>query len=247
MSIVEIFSTASDKYAAYRPRYPDALFSHLAGMCSERSVVWDCGTGSGQATASLARWFDRVVATDASFTQVSQGARGATIDFAVCTAEQPALARGVANLITVAQALHWLRLDDFYTAARWVAAPGAVIAAWTYNLATITPELDQVIRYLYSDVLGAFWAQDRRLVEEGYSFVPWPFDEQPFPNVPMAATWTFEQLLGYLRTWSAAHSYLKARGHDAIAECEPALRDAWGREANREITFPLMGRIGRIE
>ena len=43
------FSSASDRYAAYRPDYPAALFAWLAGLCAEHDLAWDCATGSGQA------------------------------------------------------------------------------------------------------------------------------------------------------------------------------------------------------
>lgn len=43
------FSSASGRYAAYRPDYPAALFAWLADLCSERDTAWDCATGNGQA------------------------------------------------------------------------------------------------------------------------------------------------------------------------------------------------------
>ena len=60
------FSAISDEYAAYRPRYPEGLFTTLAGAVPRHELAWDCATGTGQAATELARWFDRVVASDAS-------------------------------------------------------------------------------------------------------------------------------------------------------------------------------------
>lgn len=34
------FSTASDRYAAYRPDYPAALYDWLAGQCREQETAW---------------------------------------------------------------------------------------------------------------------------------------------------------------------------------------------------------------
>ena len=48
------FSGSARGYAAYRPTYPDALFSWLAEHSPGRGAVWDCGTGSGQAATALA-------------------------------------------------------------------------------------------------------------------------------------------------------------------------------------------------
>lgn len=43
------FSSASDRYAAYRPDYPAALFGRLAGLRGRHEAVRDCATGSWQA------------------------------------------------------------------------------------------------------------------------------------------------------------------------------------------------------
>lgn len=68
------FSSASERYAAYRPDYPAALFAWLAGQCAEQELAWDCATGSGQAALGLAPHFRRVVATDASAEQIRHAA-----------------------------------------------------------------------------------------------------------------------------------------------------------------------------
>lgn len=47
------FSSASDRYAAYRPDYPAALFGRLAGLRGRHEGVWDRATGSGQAAPRL--------------------------------------------------------------------------------------------------------------------------------------------------------------------------------------------------
>jgi hypothetical protein len=44
----------------------------------------------------------------------------------------------------------------------------------------------------------------------------------------MVAQWTVDQLLGYLRSWSATQRYLAANGEDPVGLVEPDLRAAWG-------------------
>lgn len=61
MSFADHFSGVSAAYAAFRPRYPSALFDFLAQAAPARNAAWDCGTGSGQAaggggTTRVARW-----------------------------------------------------------------------------------------------------------------------------------------------------------------------------------------------
>jgi methylase of polypeptide subunit release factors len=80
------FSSASDRYAAYRPDYPAALFAWLAGLCAKRELAWGCATGSGQAALGLAPHFRCVVATDASAEQIRHAEPHPLIDYRVAPA-----------------------------------------------------------------------------------------------------------------------------------------------------------------
>src|SRR5688500_2329760 len=101
------FSHVADAYARYRPTYPPALFDWLAEVTPGCDLAWDCGAGSGQATRDLARRFIRVVATDASRAQLAAGIAAPHVITWVATAERSGIRSGQADLITVAQALHW--------------------------------------------------------------------------------------------------------------------------------------------
>ena len=65
------FSTLAPRYIRHRPQYPEDLFAHLASVVPGRQRAWDVGTGGGQAAARLAKYFDEVIATDASEQQIS--------------------------------------------------------------------------------------------------------------------------------------------------------------------------------
>lgn len=244
MSIVDVFSSGSDKYATFRPRYPEALFAALASLCERREVAWDVGSGSGQAIDGLRRHFGFVAATDASFNQLEQGARIDGVSLACCRAETSPLESSTVDFIAIAQALHWFDLGAFFAEAQRVARGRAVIAAWTYGLVSASPDVDRLIAHLYWDVTGPYWALNRKLVDDGYAGCEWPFDEVAFPAVEMSAEWTADHLVGYLRTWSAVHTMKKQTGRDAVGEVEAELREAFG-EGPRRVTWPLRGRVGR--
>ncbi len=61
----------------------------------------------------------------------------------------------------------------------------------------------------------------------------------------MKIQWTAEDMLGYLRTWSASQRYLKEQGSDPVARIADKLSVLWGPDS-REVTWPLNVRIGRI-
>src|SRR6185312_14234648 len=100
------------EYASSRPTYPKTLFEFLAGLVEHRDLAWDCATGNGQAATLLAGYFKQVIASDASIKQIENAKAGPNTRFAVFPAEKPDLADSSVDLITVAQALHWLRFDD---------------------------------------------------------------------------------------------------------------------------------------
>ncbi len=240
------FSAGADDYARYRPRYPDALFSTLAGLAPARHLAWDCATGNGQAAAALAEHFERVIASDASASQIARGLRHERVDYLVAPAEKPGLTRHSVDLLTVAQALHWFDLPAFYAAVRDIVRPGGLIAAWTYVLLDITPQINTAVRHLHHDVLGTWWPAQRRHVDNGYRDLPFPFTPVTLPAFTMTARWTLYDLFGYLQTWSATSRYHAELGEDPVDMIRDSLYAAWGDpDLRREVRWPLRILAGR--
>jgi SAM-dependent methyltransferase len=240
------FSGHAGSYARHRPTYPPALYAWLAELAPARDAAWDCGTGSGQAAVALAAHFATVTATDPSAEQVAHAAPHPRVRYAVAPAEASGLADASADLVTVAQALHWFDLPAFYAEARRVLGPGGVLAAWSYDLMHVAPEVDVVVRRLYLDVVGPYWPPERALVEDGYRGIPFPFAEVEPPPLEMSAAWALDDLVGYMGTWSATQRFRAATGADPVAEHLPELRAAWGDPAAvRGVRWPLGIRVGR--
>lgn len=241
----DLFGGFAKAYADARPTYPPALFDALAEVAPSRGLVWDVGTGNGQAALPLAERFALVWATDVSAAQLSQAPYHPRITWREAPAEHSGLADHSVDLVTVAQAYHWFPHDAFHTEVRRVLRPGGALALWSYNLLACTPPLDALIHELYHDLLGPWWEPERRHVENGYASIPWPFHTVSMAAIPMVHRWTFDQLLAYLGTWSALKTYEKASGEDPLREARPRLREAWGAVEHMEITWPLMLRVGR--
>jgi ubiquinone/menaquinone biosynthesis C-methylase UbiE len=241
------FSGHADRYQAFRPTYPRALFEYLASLCPRHNLAWDCATGNGQAAVELAAHFQNVVATDFSQTQIDHANPRPNIEYRVAPADASTLADQSVDLIMVAQALHWFDLARFYAEVRRVAHAGAILAASCYELHTITPEIDAVVHHYYSEVVGADWPPERKLVEEGYKTVAFPFDEIATPTFQMVHQWTVDQVIGYLSSWSATQRYIKRTGLDPLPEVRQQLQTAWGgSETPRTVTWPLNVRVGRV-
>lgn len=239
------FSTRSGDYARYRPGYPPELFAWLASLASAHDLAWDCACGTGEASGGLARHFARVDATDASAAQIAEARGPANVRFRVAAAEASGLADGSVDLVLVAQALHWFDHDRFYAELRRVAAPDGIVAAVACDLSSVTPEIDALARQLYSDIIGPFWPPERRYFDEGYArSIPFPFPRFEAPALVTRARWNADDMLGFLRTWSAVKRFEAARGTDPVALIEKDLREAWGEDA-RTVTWPLEVVAGR--
>lgn len=241
------FSGLAPAYATWRPRYPAELFAYLALLPSRHELAWDCAAGSGQASLSLAGHFRRVVATDASAAMLAQAPAHPGVEYRVAPAEACDLAVETVDLVTVAQALHWLNTEAFYAEVGRVLVPGGVLAVWTYGAQYVGHEvIDRRLQHFYTDVVGPYWPAERCHVESGYRTLPFPFIELEAPVFAMQARWTLSELLGYIRTWSATQRFLDAVGHDPVAGLEAELADHWGEPgAARSIRWPLSLRVGR--
>ncbi|PLX63126.1 class I SAM-dependent methyltransferase [Sedimenticola selenatireducens] len=240
------FSKDSTAYSQYRPGYPPDLFEYLASLTKTRHIAWDCATGSGQAAYQLAGYYDRVIATDASSSQIAATTSHDNIDYRVATAEQSGIDDASVDLVTVAQALHWFDLKAFFDEVRRVVKPGGVIAVWSYNLLKIAPGIDPVIDRLYHDTLQGYWPEERERVERGYGDIPFPFTPvSTMPVFSMTADWSLPHLLGYLGTWSAVQRMIQETGHNPVEQIGQALTRIWGDpDKPRPVAWPLSIRVG---
>ena len=245
MKFKDHFSGHASAYAQFRPRYPDALFEYLASLAPARERAWDCATGNGQAAVSLARHFTEVIATDASAQQIEAAQPHERVIYRCASAEHSELDDESVDLVTVAQALHWFDVPAFFAEATRVLKPSGIIALWSYNLLSVSPEIDALVNGYYHETLRSFWPAERSLVEAGYSALDLPFEEIEAPRFAMEAEWTVEQLIGYLRTWSATQKFIAASGIDPVVSLADKLRMVWGEEAGRLVQWPLSVRIGR--
>ena len=246
MSFKDHFSRQATDYAKFRPRYPRALFAFIAANSPNELAALDCATGNGQAALGLAEFFQKVIAIDASASQIQNARRHARVEYRAAAAEASGLGASSCAAITVAQALHWFRLDDFYAEANRVLQPGGLLAVWTYEHFRVSPAIDALVRHYCDNVVGSYWPPERKLVGPAYLDLPFPFPEIETPEFQMEARWSREHLLGYLRTWSATQRFMAAIGEDPLDLIAHDLTQAWGNSVEeRLVIWLLTTRIGR--
>jgi ubiquinone/menaquinone biosynthesis C-methylase UbiE len=247
MAFPDHFSDHANRYKAYRPTYPDALFGYLASLAPARDLAWDCATGNGQAARGLTPHFRSIVALDASPRQLALAARHESICYVLALADRTPLPDHSVDLAIVATAFHWLDLPRFYAEVQRVAKPAGILAGWGYKRPSVSTGVDAVLQRFDTEVLREFWLPETRLAVEGYRTMPFPFDEIDTPPFRMSREWDLEHLMGFLGTWSASLRYRTQTGWDPVDEIRDELTAAWGDpRQQRQVTWDLFMRVGRV-
>lgn len=241
------FSESAAAYARNRPLYPGPLFEYLASISPAKQLAWDCGTGNGQAAQELVCHFEHVLATDASADQIAHVTPHERIEYRVERAEDVSLEPQSVDLVTVATAVHWFDLEQFYQVVRRVGRPGGVLAVWTYYLANVNDSIDPIVEHYYANILRGYWPERFHFLAERYQTLPFPFEEIIPPKFTMQAEWELDQLVGFLDSWSATRRYQKENGSNPIEFIWQDLAAAWGDPGQRRtVRWPLYLRIGQI-
>ena len=126
----------------------------------------------------------------------------------------------------------------FLAEATRVLVDGGILAAWCYELCTVEENCDHVIGRLYRDITGPFWPPERALIENRYAGIDLPGQVIDTPEFEMILAWCADDMLGYMRTWSACKRYEREHGTDPVTVVEDELVEAWGDQP-RDVRWPV--------
>ncbi len=239
------FERGGADYARYRPEYPSAVASVLAAAAPRCDTAVDVGCGTGQLTVQLARHFRAVIGLDPSRDQLAHARGHHRVRYQAASAEHLPVPDGSVDLVTAAQAAHWFDLSAFYAEARRIAAPGAGLALVSYGVLSLDGDLDDRFRRFYGEELGSFWPPERRLVDEGYRTIEFPFREVDATAPPIEQQLTLAGFLGYVSTWSAVQAARDQGREDLLRTFAADLAALWGDPAAvRLVTWPINLRLG---
>ena len=241
----DLFSQNSQLYKQARPDYPHSVIHEILKHTPEHSFAWDCGAGSGQFTQLLVPYFEQIVATDLSESQLQSAPYFENVSYLIQIAEQTIFANQSFDLISVAQAIHWFDFEKFYAEVRRTLKVNGLLAVVGYGLLEIQDQqVNTMIQALYYEKLAGCWDAERRYIDEAYQTIPFDFDEITVPKFSMTYQWTAAQLLKYLSTWSAIKNYQDQYAEHALLDLAEYLQDL---EQKFEITFPVFLRLGRVK
>ena len=242
----DLFSKQAKLYAAFRPSYPVFLYEWLLDLVPNKEAAWDCATGNGQVAVELAKLFDHVHATDISQNQLDKATAKPNINYQLMRSETTDFADQSFDLITVAQAMHWFDHAAFNQEVARVLKPNGIIAIWGYSLLRIHPEIDPLLDHYYQEIIGPYWAPERKHVDQHYANIPFPFKViKPEQDFFIEATWTLDQFEGYLRTWSSLQAYLKDHSDDPVAVLVEEIREKELWRDRFQVRFPIFSMVGQ--
>jgi SAM-dependent methyltransferase len=229
------FSAQAKDYSKFRPTYPPEMIEYIVSFVKNKGTALDVATGNGQVAVALAKYFEQVQATDMSEKQIENAAKADNVTYKV-----------EFDLITVAQAIHWFDFDAFYKEVNRLLKPGGIIAVMGYGLFKTNEHSHKILSHFYHDIIGPYWDSERRYLDENYTTIPFPFEEMEVKQFENNLTWTFEQLMGYLDTWSAVQHYKKKNNdEDPVDLIREELKESWGK-GDKQVAFPLLLRMGRV-
>ncbi|MCX2742601.1 class I SAM-dependent methyltransferase [Mangrovivirga sp. M17] len=219
------FSEFAAEYAKYRPKYPQELYKWLYEHCTGFYRAWDAACGNGQVAYELAKQFSTVYANDISEQQIEHSLEHDNIVYKIGRAEESLWPGESIDLIVIAQALHWLDTDKFFEQVKRVATEDAIFAAWGYNLIDLQSPDQKYIDEFYHDLIGPYWPEERKYVDNGYRDFDLPINEFESPELEIHAHYSRKQLLGYISTWSAVKNYKSSIGTDPLGFLKNNLKE----------------------
>ncbi len=240
----DVFSDVADDYVKYRTSYPDELIRYVLVYVRGRAIAWDCATGNGQTAQKLAAFFEKVYATDVSEKQLERAPRLDNVVYSVATTENSGLPDQSCDLIAASQAAHWFDIQAAAREFRRVAKNNAVVALWGYSPPRFNPQIDTVFDDFYFNVLGPYWDERRRWVDERYRTLDFPFREIPTMEFVHSVVFDLDSFAGYLRTWSAVGAFVKANGRDPVVELTEKLKPFW--QGKIRGAYPIFLRMGYV-
>ncbi|KAK2651345.1 hypothetical protein Ddye_011201 [Dipteronia dyeriana] len=257
-----LYIKQAKQYADGRPSYPPQLFQFIASKTPLHDLVWDVGTGSGQAAQSLAGIYKNVIATDTSPKQLEFVTKLPNIKYQLTPPimtpselEQTVAAEASVDLVTIASAMHWFDLPKFYKDVKWVLKkPHGVIAAWCYSMPQVNSSVDSVFVPYDRINTEPYWEPQRKLVDDKYTTIDFPFEPVdgmdntgPFEFV-IEKLMVLDSYFNFLRSWSA-YQTAKDKGVELLTEdVIDNFKRAWNEDGQGQkvVRYPVYLRIGRV-
>jgi SAM-dependent methyltransferase len=209
------FGHAADEFQRYRPDYPQTLYDRILAAIPEdrRERAMDLGAGTGIVSAHLAAQFREVMAVEPDERMAAKIAEGLTqVIVRRVTGEECEQEPESVDLVTIANALHWMDAHRVLANARTWLRPGGILAVFDRPLPRANAVVDKIV---LSELRGPWkphrdphlrrdlhWRDDVRAAP-GFRLV----EETQFPNF---VAMTSLEYVGFWRSSSYGSAYARS-------------------------------------
>lgn len=231
MNATQVFSTKAEKYARYRWDYAPAALQALFDITSlgADAVAVDLGAGTGILTRHLAGRVRRTFAVEPNAEMIAIAARDLarypTCRAIAARAEAVPLADRWADLVTVAQALHWFVPDAARAEFVRLLKPGGWLAVLR-NRST-SGEIDAALAAISTPENGV--APDEALPRAEHRPMEFFYGHDRYQS--LAFRFSLEQDWPAFIGGVTSASYMPDEGHPAYPRFERAAREVFERFA----------------
>ncbi|ORZ24766.1 S-adenosyl-L-methionine-dependent methyltransferase [Lobosporangium transversale] len=212
-------------YQSFRPGYNANFFKMVYDYHSRNhgqfDVAVDVGTGTGQVASVLAEKFKQAYGVDASETMLASAVQKPNLTYYANKGEDlKDISSGSVDVLTIAEAIHWLDRPKFFSEVKRVLKPHGTFVALGYGFPVFEkyPRASQLIFELGNepDKLGPIWELGRLIADNLYKCIEVPLDDVErhyFPNnkdgypLLMSEQVSMEHFRNYLKTWSGYKTF----------------------------------------
>lgn len=225
------FQDGGEHYHAVRPGYPEQIVDFMVPAAARTAV--DLGAGTGLFTRLLAARGLEVAAVDPSASMLGPLRRAVPSATVVqATAEDTGLPAGQADLVTCAQAWHWIDPDAGSAEAGRLLRPGGTLALVWNQLDTTVPWVHRLTRIMHAGDVHAASPERRR------SRAPFGAEEH------LQVHWTDRTTTAGLHALMASRSYWLRSGETIrarmTANLDWYLFEHLGFAADQRIELPYL-------
>lgn len=141
------FGHAAEEFQRYRPDYPPELFERILAVvpASHRERAIDLGAGTGKATRALLPHFHEVVAVEPDPGMAAKLKEELpSVSVRNLTAEDFSQSPSTVDLVTIANALHWMDAPRVFANIHSWLRPQAILAVFDRPLPKTIPAIDAI-------------------------------------------------------------------------------------------------------
>ena len=141
------------RYDEVRPEPPGDLFDLLDSLSPTQppALIVDLGSGTGISTVPWSTRAERVVGIEVNPEMIRAARSAPRVEYRLGSAQQTGLPDGCADIVTCAQAFHWMPYEPTIAEVVRLLRPGGCFAAYDYDW---PPLINQEVEKAFLDVIA---------------------------------------------------------------------------------------------